>query len=108
MNDIDLEKIKNINVQDLGASMGRACQRFFKLILVIFWILIMAGGAYFWYLIFYSPGWTEAEKTAFINAKFPENNLKKELVEKVLQKLKAKEEKFNQETFPAKNIFRSH
>lgn len=105
---IDLEKLKNIKIQDLGGLVLNGWQKFYKLVLVIFWISIMAYGSYFWYSIFYGPVWSEAEKSSFIKAKFPENNLNKEALDKVLKRIGAKQEKFNQEVFEAKNIFKTY
>jgi Tfp pilus assembly protein PilO len=108
MKNIDLGKLKNISMNDLSSLMSRAWQRFFKLVVVIFWVLIMSAGAYEWYIIFYGPSWSEAEKTTFLNSKFPENNLKKENLDKVLNKIKTKEEKLGQEVIPVKNIFKAY
>lgn len=108
MKNIDLEKLKNINIQDSGSLILKIWQKSYKMILIIFWILILSVASYFWYLIFYGPAWSEAEKASFLNSKFPTNNLNKETLDKVLENIDAKQEKFNQEVFEAKNIFKTY
>jgi len=108
MKNFDLSKMKDCNSHNSESWTANGWERVYKLILVIFWIVIIAGGSYFWYQMFYGPGWSEAEKKAFLNAKFPDKSLNKDKLEKILERIRIREEKFNQDIFPSKNIFKKY
>lgn len=106
MKDINLDEIQKMNVQDLGSWTGKVWKKTYKLVLVVFWMLMIAVGSYFWYLSFYGPSWSDADKESFLRSKFSENNLNRDLLEKVLKDMESKQEKFEREVFDVKNIFK--
>lgn len=106
MKNINLSELQNINVQDLGSLASKVWKKTCKLVLIVFWAVIIAAGSYFWYSIFYGPDWSEAEKANFLKAKFPQNDLDRAALEKVLKDGDARKEKFGREVFTVKNIFK--
>jgi len=108
MKNIDLEKMKKITPEILGDKMASFWNRFFKLFLALFFLGIVAWGGYLWYFNLYRAEWSEAEKNAFLNTQSKETEFKKDTLDKVMQKIKAREEKFSQEVISAKNIFKTN
>lgn len=108
MKNLDLEKIKKITPQILGEQITVFWNRFFKLFLAVFFFGMVAWGGYLWYFNLYRADWSEAEKNVFLNSQSKETEFKKDVLDKVIQGIDARDEKFNQETFSGKNIFKAY
>ena len=92
----------------IGEKIALFWNRFFKLFLTLFFLGVAAWGGYLWYFNLYNSQWSEAEKNTFLNTQSKETDFKKDILEKVIRKIDESQEKFNQETLPAKNIFKAN
>ncbi|TAK96792.1 hypothetical protein EPO05_00900 [Patescibacteria group bacterium] len=103
MKDINLRKINAHQISGWGKSHWITL---YRIIWTILFFSMLAVGSYVWYRNLYRPEWSESEKMNFINTQPKGGSLKREDLSKVIQRIELNRERFDQEAFPVKNIFK--
>ena len=80
-------------------------QQFF---FILFALVSVFFGLYFWYNINYHSGWSKDQKKAYILSQEREVDLKEAEFKKVIEKIEKNKTDFNADHQPAKDIFKSY
>lgn len=99
-----MKKILNFNFREEVNKISLLWNKYYKLVLVVFFLAISIWGAYFWYLYLYRFTWSSEKIDQYIKSHDQEIKFKEEDFRKVINEIERRKNAYNEESKTVKDI----
>jgi hypothetical protein len=99
-----MKKIFNFNSRELINKLSSFWNKFYKLALVVLFLIISLYGAYLWYWYLYKFKWSSEKINQYINSHDQEVKFKEEDFRKVINEIEKRKNAYSEAAKPIKDI----
>ena len=102
-----MKNILNFNFKELGNKISLLWNKFYKLVLAIFFLIVSLWGAYLWYWYLYKFEWNSEKINQYINSNDQEVKFKEEDFKKIINEIERRKKAYDEDAKSVKDILGS-
>jgi hypothetical protein len=99
-----MKKISDINFKELGNKISLLWNKYYKLVLVIFFLIISLWGAYSWRWYLYKFKWDSEKINQYISSHDQEVKFKEENFKKVISEIERRKNAYSESAKSVKDV----
>ncbi len=102
------KKIEKIAPKEIGKSLANFWNNNFRIFFVIFFIIVLTIGGFFWYRNLYTDFWTQEQRNEYRQIKDESVTFKKNEFLRTLEFLEVREKAYKEDKFISRDVFKKY